>query len=112
MDKEEVDVVCVYCPDTDKCYYFDPRQVNQSVSLRVRPTANGQRVAVRIAEEYRTVPEGDRDGGQASALMTTAVMSSSGARSPQKRRTSAYSASTTSRAGRPRLARTTASARS
>ncbi len=55
MDKEEVDVVCVYCPDTDKCYYFDPRQVNQSVNLRVRSTANGQRVAVRIAEEYRTV---------------------------------------------------------
>lgn len=56
MDKEEVDVVCVYCPDTDQCYYFDPRLVNQSVTLRVRPAANGRRSAIRIAEEYRAVP--------------------------------------------------------
>jgi hypothetical protein len=58
MDKGEVDVVCVYCPETDKCYYFDPRQVNQCVSLRVRPTANGQREFIRMAEEYQVVPHG------------------------------------------------------
>jgi hypothetical protein len=56
MDKEDVDVVCVYCPDTDICYYFDPHHVNQSVALRVKLTANGQRKAVRMAEEYRAVP--------------------------------------------------------
>jgi hypothetical protein len=55
MDKAEVDLVCVYCPDTDACYYFDPRQVNQSITLRVKSPANGQRKAVRMAEEYRRV---------------------------------------------------------
>jgi hypothetical protein len=53
MDKAEVDIVCVYCPDTDACYYFNPHQVNKSVSLRVRPPANNQRKAIRMAEKYR-----------------------------------------------------------
>jgi hypothetical protein len=53
MDKDEVDIVCIYCPDTDACYYFAPNDINQSITLRVRPAANGQRKAVRMAEEYR-----------------------------------------------------------
>jgi hypothetical protein len=56
MNKDEVDIVCIYCPDTDKCYYFDPRQINRAITLRVTPTRNGQRKAVRPAEEYRKVP--------------------------------------------------------
>jgi hypothetical protein len=56
MDKDEVDVVCVYCPDTDRCYYFDPKKINQSISLRVQAPGNGQRTAVRMAEDYRKVP--------------------------------------------------------
>ena len=26
IDKEEVDLFCVYCPDTDECYYFKPQE--------------------------------------------------------------------------------------
>jgi hypothetical protein len=55
MDKTEVDVVCVYCPDTDTCYYFSPHQINRSITLRVKPPGNGQQSAIRMAEEYRTV---------------------------------------------------------
>src|SRR5438445_3944012 len=25
IPKDQVDVICVYCPDTDKCYYLDPQ---------------------------------------------------------------------------------------
>jgi hypothetical protein len=56
MNKDEVDVVCVYCPSTDECYYFDPNQVKQSVTLRVRAAGNGQHKAVRMANNYRSVP--------------------------------------------------------
>jgi hypothetical protein len=56
MDKGEVDFICVYCPDTGECYYFDPRQTNRSLTLRVKPPRNGQRVAVKLAAEYRRMP--------------------------------------------------------
>src|SRR5262245_48902901 len=29
MNKSEVDIVCVYCPETDECYYFDPSDFNK-----------------------------------------------------------------------------------
>jgi PD-(D/E)XK endonuclease len=56
MNKEEVDVVCVYCPDNDRCYYFDPKKIQQSITLRLQPPRNGQRVGVRMAADYRRVP--------------------------------------------------------
>jgi hypothetical protein len=48
MNKSEVDLVCVYCPTTDKCYYFDPRQISESL---------GQRKGVKYAADFRLVPE-------------------------------------------------------
>ena len=57
MDKEEVDIVCVYCPETNECYYFDPKMIRQSLSLRIRPTRNGQSKRVKIATDFRRVPE-------------------------------------------------------
>ncbi len=56
VDKEEVDVVCIYCPETRACYYVDPKAFNTSVSLRVRPSGNGQARNVLIAEDFRSVP--------------------------------------------------------
>src|SRR5689334_6774220 len=42
MDKDSVDLVCIYCPDTRRCYYIDPRRHGGSVHLRISPTRNGQ----------------------------------------------------------------------
>jgi PD-(D/E)XK endonuclease len=56
LDKQEVDVVCIYCPDTRACYYVDPKAFGISVSLRVRPSRNGQARNVLIADDYRGVP--------------------------------------------------------
>jgi hypothetical protein len=56
MDKAAVDLVGIYCPDTDKCYYFDPRKFNQAVKLRVRAPRNNQRAYVKQAADYRRVP--------------------------------------------------------
>ena len=55
-DKAEVDIVCVYCPETDVCYYFDPSKFGKSVRLRVSAPKNNQKVNVKMADDYREVP--------------------------------------------------------
>jgi hypothetical protein len=56
MDKSSVDVVCVYCPDTRRCYYIDPRRFPGSVSLRLAPARNGQSKRVFYAEQFTEIP--------------------------------------------------------
>ncbi|MBI1761159.1 MAG: hypothetical protein HYR56_06950 [Acidobacteria bacterium] len=56
VDKAQVDVFCVYCPDTDKCYYFKAEQVNVSVSLRIESPKNHQMKNVNFADDYIGVP--------------------------------------------------------
>jgi hypothetical protein len=56
-DKNEVDIFCVYCPETDKCYYIKLSDFrSESVVLRVEPPKNNQRSNVNMAEDYREVP--------------------------------------------------------
>lgn len=55
-DKSEVDVVCVYCPETDACYYLRPADHRQSATLRVTPSKNGQERGVLSAAAFRTFP--------------------------------------------------------
>ncbi len=56
IDKQEVDVVCIYCPETRACYCVDPKAFGISVSLRVRPSGNNQARNVLWAEQFRIVP--------------------------------------------------------
>jgi hypothetical protein len=56
LDKSEVDLVCIYCPDTGHCYYVDPKAFGRSVSLRVSPSRNGQSQKVLVADGFRGVP--------------------------------------------------------
>jgi hypothetical protein len=56
MDKSQVDVVCVYCPDTRACYYVDPRRFRQAVKLRIAPARNGQSKRVLWADDFRELP--------------------------------------------------------
>jgi hypothetical protein len=55
-DKSEVDVVCIYCPETDDCYYLRPVDYRHSVTLRVTPSKNGQQRGVLPAATFRTFP--------------------------------------------------------
>lgn len=55
-DKSEVDVTCIYCPETDACYYFRPGDHGRSVTLRVTPSRNGQEQGILPAAEYRIFP--------------------------------------------------------
>jgi hypothetical protein len=56
INKEEVDLYCIYCPDTDACYYLDPKDYKSSVTLRVETPKNNQSRNVRMAADYRWVP--------------------------------------------------------
>ena len=56
-DKSEYDVLCVYCPETDGCYYVRPADFGQSVTLRVLPSRNGQSVGVVPAAGFRSFPD-------------------------------------------------------
>jgi hypothetical protein len=47
MDKREVDIIGVYCPDTDECYYFNPARFRHFMRLRVKATKNNQRAGVK-----------------------------------------------------------------
>ena len=56
IDKEEVDLYCVYCPDTDECYYLKPNSFRSNATLRVRAPKNGQRKGVNFAADFRRAP--------------------------------------------------------
>jgi hypothetical protein len=57
MDKEEVDVVCVYCPTTGHCYYFRPQDHGGGVSLRLTRPRNNQAKKVTYADHLRSMPD-------------------------------------------------------
>jgi hypothetical protein len=56
VDKGEIDLYCIYCPDTDECYYLDPKDYNCSVTLRVETPKNNQARNIKLAQHYRRVP--------------------------------------------------------
>ena len=56
VDKNEIDLYCIYCPDTDQCYYLDPRNFNRSVTLRVETPKNNQSQGIWLAADFRRVP--------------------------------------------------------
>jgi len=60
VDKNAVDVFCVYCPDTRTCYYVDPREGGQTMSLRIAAPRNGQKKGVRLAKDFREIPKSVR----------------------------------------------------
>jgi hypothetical protein len=57
IDKNDIDIVCIYCPETRSCYYVDPRHYGKSVTLRVTPTRNGQQRNVLDAQAFRELSD-------------------------------------------------------
>jgi len=52
-DKASIDAVCIYCPETDECYYVQPAAYGTSVTLRITPSKNGQQAGVLDAAAFR-----------------------------------------------------------
>ena len=55
-DTTELDLICVYCPKTHKCYSVRPARNASTISLRVTPPRNNQAVGVSLAASFRLVP--------------------------------------------------------
>jgi len=56
VDKAAIDVYCVYCPDTDACYYVDPKVHSRTVLLRISVAKSGQRKRIHWARDFRDMP--------------------------------------------------------
>jgi len=52
IDKKDIDVFCVYCPETNECYYFDPSKHNKSITLRFTAPKNKQKTNIHLAKDY------------------------------------------------------------
>ena len=56
VDKTHIDIYAVYCPETDVCYYFNPKLFNKSITLRVSTPLNQQQRNIHHCSEFRKVP--------------------------------------------------------
>ncbi len=52
VNKDLIDVYCVYNPDTDKCYYFNPKDYNTSLTLRLDKPKNNAVKNINFAEDF------------------------------------------------------------
>ena len=56
MDKDAIDIVGIYCPETDRCYYVRPDSDGTSATLRIAPSKNGQLAGVLYADSFLELP--------------------------------------------------------
>ena len=70
LDKEGVDVLCIYCPDSGRCYYVDPKAFRGSVRLRVEEARNLGGKPINSADDFLEIPERFRHARQDSNLRT------------------------------------------
>lgn len=56
VDKSQIDIYAVFCPDTNECYYFNPQSFNKSLTLRVKAPLNHQNHGINLVEDFREVP--------------------------------------------------------
>ena len=57
VDKSQIDYYCVYCPETNQCYYFDPNAFNKSLTIRLTSDKNNQQKGIYHAEQFLDIPE-------------------------------------------------------
>lgn len=54
-ENQDIDVVCIYCPDNRTCYYVQYEKGRQSYSLRLHSTLNNQIKNVNFAALHRRI---------------------------------------------------------
>ena len=52
VNKDFIDIVAIYCPNTNKVYYCNPKEFGEGITLRVEPSKNNQSKGVFFAENY------------------------------------------------------------
>ena len=56
INTDAIDVYCVYCPESDECYYFDPDRFGKSITIRIEDPKNNQTKGINFAEDFKQVP--------------------------------------------------------
>jgi len=56
IDFKAIDLYCIYCPETDECYYIKPDPNKVSIKLRVSSPKNNQKANITYAKDYTEVP--------------------------------------------------------
>lgn len=51
----EFDILAIFCPEMDKCYYVNQIDFQSSVRLRVHRAKNNQAKNVRLAKDYTEI---------------------------------------------------------
>jgi hypothetical protein len=71
IDRSAFDLLCIYCPDTDRCYYVSADELDAFLSLRVNPCRNNQSKRIRWAQNYLEIPSSVRgvSAGETSGLV-------------------------------------------
>ena len=57
VNKEYIDLYCIYVPQTDKCYYLNPKLYGKSISIRVNPLKNKQEKNINFIDDFLILPE-------------------------------------------------------
>ena len=55
INKTDIDIMCIYSPDTDTCYYINPMEHEKSISLRIETPKNNQFKNIKWAKDYLMV---------------------------------------------------------
>jgi len=56
VNKSLIDLLAIYCPETNQVYYVIPSQFDKSVTLRVEESKNNQTKGINSAKDYLMVP--------------------------------------------------------
>lgn len=51
-DKNTINLIAIYCPETNKVYYINPNEFQESVILRIDLPKNNQNKGIRLASNY------------------------------------------------------------
>jgi hypothetical protein len=60
IERDEIDVLAIYSPETRRCYYLNPADFVASVSLRLEPPKNSQVANVLFANDFTEYPPRSR----------------------------------------------------
>lgn len=56
VDKSLIDLLAIYCPETNLVYYVIPSEFDKNVTLRVNESKNNQTKGINLAKDYLMVP--------------------------------------------------------
>jgi hypothetical protein len=56
VDKDAIDLYCVYCPQTELCYYFNPINYGKSITIRIDEAKNSQLKSLNWHEDFLKIP--------------------------------------------------------